>query len=195
MMRGGQNMKPYSAIWTLWGIWIFVLAGVLYAESHNIGSGDPEVTIWKSAGYEVPLVSNRAPEFHLRAMDGSDVNASLQDRIVILHFWATFCAPCRAEMHELDQLQKHFKRENLLIVAISIDGHDGAVKNFMEREKLHDILIVRDPSTALRDSYAIDAIPMSYVIVDGRIRARIRGTGNWEPKFWKAMMDRFLNIS
>ena len=194
-MRGGQKMKPCSAIGTLWGISILVFAGVLFAESGNVESGDPETTMWKNAGYEVPLVVKRAPDVHLRGMDGSDVNASLQDRIVILHFWATFCAPCRAEMHELDQLQKHFKRENLLIVAISIDSHDGAVKNFMEREKLRDILIVRDPSTALRDSYAIDAIPMSYVIVDGRIRARIRGTGNWAPKFWKAMLDRFLNIS
>ena len=146
------------------------------------------VDLWKNAGFEVPLEPGPAPELNLRDFEGSLVDYSSAGRIVILHFWATFCSPCRAEMKELNELQKQFDRTQILVIAVSIDSHDGAVEAFLAREEIHETLIVRDRSSDLRESYAVDAIPMSYIIIDGKIRSRVKGPGNWKSEFWRTML-------
>ena len=62
-----------------------------------------------------------APAFTLRALDGREVSpASLRGKVVIVNFWATWCAPCRAEIPDLVALQDKYK-DTLQVIGISED--------------------------------------------------------------------------
>ena len=146
-------------------------------------------SFWTEAGFDVPVDVRSAPNFRLESLNGSKVELlSIKSRVIIVHFWATFCIPCRAEMKELSKFQGQFSRRELLVIAISIDNHDGAVSQFLQREVIQNLLVVRNRSQELRSSYAVNAIPVSYIIVDRQIRARIKGTGNWNPHNWKEIL-------
>ena len=75
-----------------------------------------------------------APPFSVRDLDGHTVRLQdLRGRPVVLDFWATWCAPCRVSMPDLDSLQVRYADEGLVILGLSLD-EDGSdkVKRFVE---------------------------------------------------------------
>lgn len=118
-----------------------------------------------------------APHFELRTMAG-DV-FSLEDnegRVVVLNFWATWCAPCRVEIPDLIEMQSDFGDEAVRFVGISVD-HQGeeVVRPFME-EMAFNYPVVIDDGTVSEQYGGIFALPMTFVIDrDGTIRWRKAG--------------------
>ncbi|MBK8496857.1 MAG: TlpA family protein disulfide reductase [Chitinophagaceae bacterium] len=77
----------------------------------------------------------KIPAFSVRIM-GSDAyfdTRQLKKKYYIIDFWATWCAPCIAELPELEKLYAKFKDRDLEIVSISIDKTKDAVKRFREK--------------------------------------------------------------
>jgi peroxiredoxin len=77
-----------------------------------------------------PEVGKPAPEIHAKLLDGSEFrNADAIGRqVVILNFWATWCAPCRAEMPALEAYYQKHRAEGLAIVAVSMDEPEDEAK-------------------------------------------------------------------
>ena len=66
-----------------------------------------------------------APPFTVRDVDGRTVRLQdLRGRPVVLDFWATWCAPCRTSMPDLDEIQQRYSSEGLVILGLSLD-EDG----------------------------------------------------------------------
>ena len=76
----------------------------------------------------------QAPAFVVRGLDGKPFRlADQKGRPVVIDFWATWCGPCRAGMPHLDQLQKRYAKEGLVIVGLSVDEIEVAqVKKFAD---------------------------------------------------------------
>ena len=86
---------------------------------------------------------------------------SLQGKVVLVNFWATWCPPCRKEMPDLDELYHRFKDQGLVILAIS-DEEAGKVKSYLaERPVTYPILL--DPGRKVNDLFRINGIPKSFV--------------------------------
>ena len=69
---------------------------------------------------EAVAVGSRAPEFALKALDGTTVkSSSLKGEIVVLNFWATYCQPCRSEIPELNRFAAD---SGAKVVGISLDA-------------------------------------------------------------------------
>ena len=63
-----------------------------------------------------------APQFSIRTFDGKVVRLSdLRGKPVVVDFWATWCRPCRASMPHLEQVQKRFHSEGLVVIGLSVD--------------------------------------------------------------------------
>ena len=57
-------------------------------------------------------------------IDGLDLS-SYKGRVVILNFWATWCAPCRIEIPDLIKLRQNFPEKDLAIIGVSLDSRGG----------------------------------------------------------------------
>jgi thiol-disulfide isomerase/thioredoxin len=125
-----------------------------------------------------PQVSRgTAQPFAVRTLDGRTLRlAELRGRPVILDFWATWCAPCRASMPHLSTMQGRYGTRGLVIVGLSVDdGPPQDVRRFAERLKLR--FPVAMASEGLLDDYGpIRSIPTT-IFIDrrGRIVRRVTG--------------------
>ena len=69
-----------------------------------------------------PEIGKAAPELVATELDGQIFDlGKLRGKVVLVNYWATWCAPCRKDMPKLDALYRHYHDQNLEIIGISID--------------------------------------------------------------------------
>lgn len=100
------------------------LAGLLY--SMNLDPERVEPGSVADSGSE-SLLGRQRPPFTLGAVDGRQVSVSEFDgEVLLINFWATWCAPCREEMPMLVEVQREFAAQGLKIVGIALDDVEQA---------------------------------------------------------------------
>src|SRR5512145_2979928 len=73
-----------------------------------------------------PQVGFAAPEFDLEALDGGRIKlAELRGKVVMVNLWASWCAPCRAEMPAIDHIYQQYKARGLEVIAINTTFQDS----------------------------------------------------------------------
>ncbi len=131
------------------------------------------------SGSRPPRIGSAAPDF---AVQDSDRKVSLHDlhgQVVVLNFWATWCAPCVEEMPSLDQLQERFKGKGITVLAVSIDDDGDAYHQFLKDHKV-GMLTVRDQSKQSSILYGTFKYPETYIIDrDGIVRRKFIGAVEW----------------
>ena len=129
----------------------------------------------------------KAPDFALPTLEADSLRLSdLKGRIVVLNFWATWCAPCRQEMPELMELQEEFEDRGLSVLGVSMDtrslfdpdGPKALVSLFAERLAINYPVVMGSPAVA--EAYGgVYALPTTFVIdQDGQIAERYIGMVN-----------------
>lgn len=118
-----------------------------------------------------------APDFTLSDGTTSVHLASYRGQVVLLNFWATWCAPCIIETPSL--LQLHHDMPKLAIIGVSIDDDADAYKDFIAHRRI-DFTTVRDPDQSAPKLYHTDMWPETYVIDrKGVIRRKFVGAQDW----------------
>jgi thiol-disulfide isomerase/thioredoxin len=118
---------------------------------------------------------NLAPDFALETLDSKVMQLSeLRGRKVILNFWASWCAPCRAEMPDFERVyQQHGDR--LTILGINIQEDRQAIEGFLHEVPV-SYPIVLDPQGVAARAYRVIAQPATFWIDEhGRIVQRKLG--------------------
>lgn len=135
------------------------------------------------------------PEVELRRTDGSPVRLSqLRGRPVLVHHWATWCAPCRAELPGLLRASRGLKRdEGIEVLAVS-DEDEGAVRAFFAGAPPSEV--VRDESRTARHLFGVTSLPDTYLVdANGRIVARMQGPRDWSASTVLAALREVLGRS
>ena len=96
------------------------------------------------SGSRPPHIGNPAPEFTVQDSDRKISLSELRGKIVVLNFWATWCAPCVEEMPSLVQIQQRLKNNGVDVLAVSVDVDESAYRKFLKAHII-DLLGVRDP--------------------------------------------------
>jgi len=118
-----------------------------------------------------------APDFTVSDGTTTVHLASYRGKVVLLNFWATWCAPCVIEVPSLMQL--HHDMPNLVILAVSIDEDPEAYKSFIASHHM-DLITVRDPSQSAPKLFHTDMWPETYLIDrKGIIRSKFIGAQDW----------------
>lgn len=106
----------------------------------------------------------KMPEIGLKDLSGKTVDlSSLAGKVVIIDFWATWCAPCKEELPELEKLHKKYGSKGLAVLGVSIDKEAGVVKPFLDKMKI-TFPVVHDAGHALAGKYAPPRMPSSYIV-------------------------------
>ena len=120
--------------------------------------------------------------------------ASYKGDVVLLNIWATWCAPCRAEMPSIEKLHREFGPRGLKIVAVSVDdpGQQKAIRDFA-RELGLTFEILQDPTHDIQKAYQTTGVPETFVLGrDGVIRKKIIGATDWSSQGTRALVAQLL---
>ncbi|HEX8137308.1 MAG TPA: cytochrome c biogenesis protein/redoxin [Pyrinomonadaceae bacterium] len=117
-----------------------------------------------------------APDFTLAKLEGQPLRLSeLKGRVVMLNFWATWCGPCRAEIPELNAMQREMRDQGLTIIGVSWDDTVEGVREF-QQEVPQEYTILMGGEEVQSLFGGIPSLPTTYIIDrDGRIRQKIIG--------------------
>jgi thiol-disulfide isomerase/thioredoxin len=108
-----------------------------------------------------------------------DLNLSnYKGKLIILNFWATWCAPCREEMPSLDSLQSDIRLNNLKVLPINIGQEDlSKSKLFFKELEIQNLEIYFDSSTTLAKKFSLRGLPTTiFFDKKGNEFARIIGS-------------------
>ena len=129
-----------------------------------------------------PKIRMLAPNFTLAGMDGqSRTLSSYRGKVVMLHFWATWCVPCRNEMPVLHHLDQAMAGKDFEMICVNVDrGNRDKVEAFMHEIGMHFHSLL-DPEGDVRNAYAVRALPTSYLIGrDGKFLGYMMGERDWK---------------
>ena len=124
-------------------------------------------------------IGSPAPPLALVDLDGAKLDlASLRGKIVVIDFWATWCAPCRAQVPQFVSLQKKYREQGVEVVGISLDDSAASVRAFREKYGMTYRVALGDAKLAERWG-GIYGLPAAFVIDRlGTVRAKHEGEGD-----------------
>ena len=116
-----------------------------------------------------------------------------QGNLIILNFWATWCAPCKEEMPSLDLLQENKVLDNLKIFPINV-GQENVEKasNFFSNLEIKNLDLYFDTPITLAKTFGLRGIPTTILFnKDGLEFARIVGSINFQNKDFIEWLSKF----
>jgi cytochrome c biogenesis protein CcmG/thiol:disulfide interchange protein DsbE len=121
----------------------------------------------------------QAPDFSVKTDEGRLVSVhSFGGKVLVLNFWATWCAPCVQEIPSLNEFQKRFAKSGVVVVAVSVDKSEQKYKTFLERIPV-SFETARDPSQDVSAEYGTFQFPETYIIKNGRIMRKFPNAEDW----------------
>ena len=122
------------------------------------------------------LLHKPAPEFVRSDLGGRNVDLKqYRGKVVLLNFWATWCAPCQIELPRFAAWQKKYASDGFQVLAVSMDDTEAPVRRTVRRLRLNFPVIMGDPK--LGESYGgVLGLPRTFVLDrNGRIAAEFKG--------------------
>ncbi len=126
-----------------------------------------------------PLLHKPAPEFVRSDLAGRPVDvAALRGRVVLLNFWATWCAPCMVEIPRFIAWQTKYSADGLQIIGVSMDDDAAPVASLVRERAVNYPVVIGDERIGLLYGGVL-GLPVTYLIDrKGIVRARYKGEAN-----------------
>ncbi len=128
----------------------------------------------------------------LTGLDGREISSeTFKGKVVIVDFWATWCAPCRVEIPGYIALQKKYAKDGLIIIGASVDQKGPAdVKKFADENGINYFIAMAD-AEAIAAFGSFDAIPTTFLL-DRAGRIVHQKTGAMDHAEYEAIVKQAL---
>lgn len=118
------------------------------------------------------------PDLTLETLDGASIDLAEQDgRLLLVNFWATWCAPCREEIPDLKALHSDLKEDGLTVIGVALDREGREVVDpFVDEHAINYPIVVDAEGTAEAEFGPIPGLPTTILVTpDGQITKRVVG--------------------
>ncbi len=135
----------------------------------------------KPSAKKIITTGDRGPEFTLPDPNGRSVSLSdFRGKVVMVHFWATWCPPCVEELPTLAKLNESLAGKDFELLAVSVDeGGADTVTSFLHRNNLN-VPVLLDTSHAISSQYGTYKFPETYILDrEGIVRYKVIGPRDW----------------
>jgi len=125
---------------------------------------------------------------------GNEINLKdYHGKLVIINFWATWCAPCKKEMPSLDSLYKDDKFNNLQILAVNMEQPNlSKTKKFFSELNIQNLEIFFDSNLNFVKEFKLRGVPTTILInKKGEEFARIIGEVNFQDKKFLKWLSKY----
>lgn len=128
----------------------------------------------------LPWAGGATPPLALDDLDGRAVRlGDFRGRAVLVHFWATWCAPCIEELPSLQRLADRLAPQGLEVIAVNEQENVARIRPFAARLGL-TLRIVRDHDGSARDAWGVRVFPSTFAVgPDGHIAFAAIGAVDW----------------
>lgn len=141
-------------------------------------------TLAQASGNSDPRIGT-SPDFSLPDLDGNAVRLSdFRGKPVLVNLWASWCAPCKAELPELIAFYDEHKAEGLVVLAVATMDDEEAARAFLREWRL-PFVIPWDPQGKVVEQLGARGLPTSFIFNRGGVLRLV-----WNGPFTKATLDQ-----
>jgi peroxiredoxin len=161
---------------------------------HHAAHG-PALDAFERAGVSELREGHPTPPLRLPRLDGGVTSlADHREHLVVVNFWATWCAPCTAEMPTLEALWRQYRERGLVVLAVSVDrGAPRALLDpYVTRLGL-SFPILLDADLSASRAWRVQGLPATFVVrPGGEAVGMALGAREWNSAEMRALLERFL---
>ena len=130
-----------------------------------------------------------APDLSLTRFDGGQLTlAEQRGKVVFLNFWASWCAPCKAEMPGFESVWQRYRERGVVFIGANIQDIEADARRFLEQEVTVTYPVGRDDQELAGDTFQVAGLPTSVFITrDGRLGRK------WPGALSEKQLEAFLN--
>jgi thiol-disulfide isomerase/thioredoxin len=133
------------------------------------------------------------PPLVLRDLAGHEVDLkSLQGRVVLVNFWATWCEPCIAEMPSIQRLQTQLDGKPFAVLAVNYAESSAKVQAWLAKSKL-SLHVLLDPDNKASDDWGARGLPMTFLVdAGGHLRYQTFGERDWSAPASAGVVEKLI---
>lgn len=170
-----------------------LLGGLLLLCTTSLALAASRVELVQQAGLAAFGPGVPAADFTLMTPDGTALRLEEQrGHVVVLNFWATWCAPCRLEMPLFQKLHQELQQRPLRVWAIAVHEGRDKVAPFLAEQGLTFTALL-DPQGEVSGLYAVRGLPATMLIdCAGKIVGHATGVREWTSEVFRALLDHLF---
>jgi cytochrome c biogenesis protein CcmG/thiol:disulfide interchange protein DsbE len=143
------------------------------------------LVVYPTLQVRVIQAGDTGPDFSIVTEQGKTVTRSdFGGKVLILNFWASWCATCLDELPSMNQFAREYKNQGVVVLGISIDKNERLYRKFLtDMHVAYDT--ARDPEATISASYGTFLLPETYVMDrNGKVMEKADNAFNWmDPQF------------
>ena len=180
----------------LLSISIFLL--ILVHSNFAIADGPPLIGPMEKFVLTPLIESNKKTFENIKWKNTANKTKNLTDfkgKIIFLNFWATWCLPCIKELPSIERLQSKFNKNDLAVIAISLDrGGKEVAERLLRRLKLRKLELYIDKQSKSAKQLGVKYMPTTYIFDrKNRELGKLQGGVEWDDKNAVSLIKYFIN--
>ena len=136
----------------------------------------------------------KAPDFTLKSNHGTNIKLSEhRGQVIMINFWASWCAPCRKEMPLLEELYQRYKDGGFTLLGVNVEEDSSAAKDLLKEIQV-SFPILFDNQNAVSQLYKVEAMPSTVIVDrDGNMRFVHKGyQPGYEDEYQKQVRELIM---
>ena len=173
--------------------WAPCFIAVLVAGLAACGGGDGGPDPIVGGGNPLGLLGEAAPDFTLASSSGEHVRlADQRGSVVMLHFWASWCGPCRPSMPLVDAMHQRYGSAGLMVWGVDVEEDNTDAKKLIKDLGV-TFPVLYDTESQAASLYRVDALPTT-VLIDkkGKVRHVHRGYKPGDENVYRSQIRELI---